>query len=704
MIDTQKLREVVASNIERLCQHFFPNGRKESGEWKIADTSGAEGNSLGISLSADKAGVWRDRATDESGNFVQLLERNRNLLFLEAVDEISRYLGVDLETQNRSTRNGSEPHSFDWASCVKLSKEHAKLLANWRGLSEQFVGWLIETDLVRVYTQNESDRWVFPVHLNGAVAGTHSRPVIWTRKDKRCQWTIYPLNDQGGPGMRPLVIGNLKEAATVHLSESTWDMLALCDKLGLHKTDGFAAICTRGAANAKLASIVPNTVREVFLWEQNDHAGKTWSDAVVRVLPTTTKAKAVYTPNQYEDPNDWTLKGNATAQQLVEAISAAVAFQAPKEEEKTDGDKRLPVLSGASLLEYSRRTINPELTLLGKRWLCVGGGAIIVGPSGIGKSTLSIQAAALWACGRAAFGIKPNRPLRVLIVQAEDDEGDSIEMARMVYQLGLDNESLDLIGRNTHLEFLNDQTGLGFTKRLAAILEQKQSDLVIINPLSAYLGADTKDEEKVNQFLRNWINPILTTNRTAAIFIHHTPKTTTRGDTSKWRASDWMYAGSGVAGITNWARAYLVVEPTDTNGVFKFIAAKRGQRIEWASELGNPVFEGYFRHSRLPEVILWEAVDEKDVPKANSKFKTVDLDQLLALVPVLDPELKDNFHQRAAGIFQVGTNKIKDTMRQLHVDGKVFSHSIPNPGKGRSYTGWAKTPGFEQQNEKSDER
>jgi hypothetical protein len=120
----------------------------------------------------------------------------------------------------------------------------------------------------------------------------------------------------------------------VHIFESQWDMFAICDRLSLCLTDGVAAICTRGAQNARLASIVPNTVREVFLWEQNDHAGKTWSDAVVRFLPITTKAKVVYTPDQHEDPNDWTLKGNATTQQLVEAIGAAVPLGAkPKQEE-----------------------------------------------------------------------------------------------------------------------------------------------------------------------------------------------------------------------------------------------------------------------------------------------------------------------------------------------------------------------------------
>jgi RecA-family ATPase len=169
-----------------------------------------------------------------------------------------------------------------------------------------------------------------------------------------------------------------------------------------------------------------------------------------------------------------------------------------------DGSKqRQPApLIGASLFALSQKEVKGEQTLLGKRWLCVAGGAIIVGPSGVGKSTPAVQAAALWSCGRAAFGIKPARPLRVLIIQAEDDEGDSIEMSRMVDHLKLNELELQQIDQNTHLEFLNDKTAHRFTQRLDEILSLWPCELVIINPLTAYLGDDTKDEKSVNQFLR----------------------------------------------------------------------------------------------------------------------------------------------------------------------------------------------------------
>jgi len=53
---------------------------------------------------------------------------------------------------------------------------------------------------------------------------------------------------------------------------------------------------------------------------------------------------------------------------------------------------------------------------------------LVVGPTGIGKSTSTMQAALCWAVGREHFGVVPARPLRSLIIQSENDHGDLAEM------------------------------------------------------------------------------------------------------------------------------------------------------------------------------------------------------------------------------------------------------------------------------------
>jgi AAA domain len=687
MIDQTKLEQAIAQNIELLCQSFFPNGKKEGLEWKIGDSSGAAGRSLGISLNAETAGLWKDRAGDGKGNFTQLVMQSRNLSFPAAAGEIGRYLGLDL-TKAGSTRNRSRQtvNCFDWKSYRKISEAEIARLVRERGYSKDFVAYLSEAGIIRACNDNGTSNWVFPIHKSGRIAGVHSRPINW-KGTGRVPWRVFPEKGAGGPGMQPLVIGNLAAAAKVHLFESQWDQFGVCDRLSIHQSDGFASVCTRGAGNSGFASIVPVGVGEAFIWQQNDADGEKWAAKVAEILPKGVKARVVHTPKQFEDPNAWTIAG-ATSADLMTAITNAVS----------PGESIGRQLLGGSILSFAQAEVDQSQTLLGERYLCVGGGMFIVAQSGIGKSTVSIQAAALWACGRPGFDIKPARPLRILIVQAEDDRGDVTEASRMVRRLGLTPSEIALMDANTWIEQINDVCGEDFIRTLGGILAKRPVDLVIINPFTAYLGSDEKDTEACTRFLRNQLNPLLTKHRCAALIFHHTPKTNfSRSD--DYKPSDWMYRGSGAATLTNWARAYLVIDPCEgAQGVYKFIAAKRGKRIGWSNR--EPCFEKYYRHAEEPGVILWEPANEGEISAAKSsrKYKSVDPEKLLALVPLLDPVLKTAFQEQAAKTLDLGIGKIKSAMIQLELDAKVFTRTIENPGKGRSLRGWAKTPGSDDEN------
>ncbi len=98
----------------------------------------------------------------------------------------------------------------------------------------------------------------------------------------------------------------------------------------------------------------------------------------------------------------------------------------PRAEERPaeDGNLNAITLAGKSLMDFCDMEINPAHNLLGNRWLERTNVAFIVAPSGQGKSTLSINAAMEWSCGRTSFDIRPVRALRILVVQAEDNMND----------------------------------------------------------------------------------------------------------------------------------------------------------------------------------------------------------------------------------------------------------------------------------------
>jgi hypothetical protein len=369
--------------------------------------------------------------------------------------------------------------------------------------------------------------------------------------------------------------------------------------------------------------------------------------------------------------------------------------QTPREERANHvppEDKPPRFAPGRSIAWYAAEPINHNNTLLGARYLCRGGGMFIVAPSGLGKSTLSIQMAVLWCCGLVAFRIRPSKALKILIVQSEDDEGDCSEMSQVMEHLGLSETQKRRVASNSELVRCNDLMGARFIEALRARLEEARQDgcpfdLVIINPYGSYLGADVKNTDACAQFLNSWLNPVLTEFDIAAIIIHHTPKTNFQ-NTDNYKIWDWMYWGAGCAHITNWARAILVVKPeTDDMRVYRFIAAKRGLRIgeEWKG-----AFEHYFAWSTIPGVLRWEEALEPEIAKAKaakSKRKTVNLELALAQVPVVDPEWKVNVRIKIQAACDVGEKRAKEALSALMIAEKIQEVPLPNPNGSRGYVG-----------------
>jgi hypothetical protein len=340
-------------------------------------------------------------------------------------------------------------------------------------------------------------------------------------------------------------------------------------------------------------------------------------------------------------------------------------------------------LTGASIIDYSERKIDLSKNLLGNRWLSRCCGAFIVAPSGHGKSSFVIQTAICWSCGRVAFGIRPAGVLRILIVQSEDDDNDIIEMAQMCDRLGLTSSEMALVRANTHVEWLNDVSGTAFFPVLEDFLDQFPADFVVINPYTAYQGGDIRDDSLNNDFLRGQLNRVMRTYNCGALPIHHTPKTNFQ-NTDRYSWYDWMYTMAGGASLTNWARGILVICPTEVPGTYKFIASKRFEKIGWQSR------EYWFAHSVEDEKILWVPASHDQIASA-SKGKDAGIDALLSLVPILDPVPAAELIVEAKKKFGLGRDKVRDFIKVLEHNGKIFRHLFDRP-KTNPEVKYAQTP------------
>jgi RecA-family ATPase len=361
------------------------------------------------------------------------------------------------------------------------------------------------------------------------------------------------------------------------------------------------------------------------------------------------------------------------------------AEEMPEFDENGNEVKKRQLPKIRSIFEYADSPPDPKDNLLGNRFLCRQGSMLFVAQSGIGKSSASVQQDILWSLGKPAFGIKPSCPLRILTIQAEDDEGDMHEFTNSVKNgMELTKEEVIIANQNCKYVGHKELTGLMFLNEIVApLLELTKPDLLRINPLQAYLGADIGDPFETGKFLRNTLNPLLEKYNCGCIIVHHTPKTTYQNK-EEWKTSDWMYACTGSADITNWGRSILVVTATNENDkVFAWIAAKRTNRIGWCDDDGVNTGIQYYKHGDNGSM-LWLPCEEIDKPQQTKKKNTGQFEEKYNQQQILDAmDFIEPKRARALQIYvceNTGMSKSQfyDMWNPLKASGKI----IEEEGKG----------------------
>ena len=251
---------------------------------------------------------------------------------------------------------------------------------------------------------------------------------------------------------------------------------------------------------------------------------------------------------------------------------------------------------------------NDPNNILGNRWLCKGGSLLIVGQSGTGKSSLMMQAAVHWALGRDFFGIKPVKPLRSIILQAENDALDCGESLQDVVA-GAYLDSAEIAQLKEHLAIYRDtvSTGTTFTAALKALIIEHRADIVFVDPLLSFAGIDVSDQEQASKFLRHDLAPILLETGAVLVAMHHTGKPKTSAEKEGHTVADLAYAGLGSSEFTNYFREVAVLfRCQGEEPIYKFGLTKRRGRADLKDHTGQFKSEIYIRHAAEKGVIRWE--------------------------------------------------------------------------------------------------
>lgn len=243
------------------------------------------------------------------------------------------------------------------------------------------------------------------------------------------------------------------------------------------------------------------------------------------------------------------------------------------------------------------------------RYLCKGSGAWIIGQSGIGKSSLGIQQGFTWSLGRPFIGIHPVRPLRVLIVQNENDQGDCAEATQgVVRKICQTPEEFDLVNERVKIIRCRGKTGKDFCFWLEQEIFEWKADLVYVDPLLRFAGIDVSRQDQCTKFLNDQLDPMLASTEVVLIGAHHTGKPKTQKETSNWTVYDYAYSGIGSSELVNWARAISILRVlSEEQRTFDLMLSKRGSRA-WATHPnGEFTTTIYLRHS--DDAVYWEQLD-----------------------------------------------------------------------------------------------
>jgi RecA-family ATPase len=246
----------------------------------------------------------------------------------------------------------------------------------------------------------------------------------------------------------------------------------------------------------------------------------------------------------------------------------------------------------------------------------------VQGQSGVGKSSFLMQAAITWALGKDLFGIKPVRPLKSIVIQAENDLGDMAEMWQDVRNgMGLSRELRALVSENIRFYREQVRTGFEFIRIAQRLIEKTHAEVIFADPMLAFIGDDISKQEVASQFLRNWLNPVLCETGVVWIWLHHVGKPKIGSGSNHKTIKDLSYAGFGSSELANWARevATLTREKGSAE-IYNLTLSKRGGRSGMVDRNGKPSTSILLQHAA--DKILWERAGSdagSDTGKASAR-------------------------------------------------------------------------------------
>lgn len=470
--------EVKAAMLARLpevLRHLFPNGRQLKREFQIGSLQGEKGQSLKVSISGDKAGLWQDFESGQGGDIFDLWAAVHGL-----------------DTQR------------DFPAVLRSC-------ADWLGISA-----IVAQPKPASLHQRE---WLY-TDFDGKPLVTVTRKDL--PKGKKCFLPYdHVRKSETAPEIRPLYnLPGISTADTVIITEGEKCAQVLIDL-------GIPATTVMGGANFDPAKtdFSPLAGKDIIIWPDNDKAGQEYVEHLKIGLQSIKPRNLRVIIPPADKPEKW---------DAADAVQDGLNIQAFLNS-VLQSKIQLQRYEAFSLAELIADKSPMPDDLIAPRLLTPSGMLVIGGAPKSGKSDFTLSLLTHMAAGQPFLKFTPPRPLRVFVLQAEIQYD---YLRERLQKMGLSEESILKAGQNIHitpqLKMLLNDDGLEIIKDLIhEKFPDAPPDIIVIDPIRnvfdggpdfGNLGENDNNamlfflQQRV-EMLRDMINP-----RAGIILVHHTKK------------------------------------------------------------------------------------------------------------------------------------------------------------------------------------
>ena len=534
------LKDRLRPHLRSILLEFFPRGRIDGHVFKMGDIHGAPGDSLQVELEGDRAGLWQDFATSDSGDIIKLWAIAKGIDvktgFREVLADIERWLGIGhiiergKKTQAPPTDDlGAHTHKWDYTDAA------GKLIAC--------------------------------VYRYDPPGGKQYRPWDVGRR----KW--------GAPEPRPLYNqSGIARSQTVVLCEGEKSADALI-------ASGICATTAMGGAKAPLEKTdwSPLQGKHVTVWPDHDEPGMEYARRVAQRLGGIAASLRMLTP----DPA-WPVKYDAADAVADKRDIPAILQRAQIVEKKAYS--HAPLLTDWQASRYAGDA--PEQKFLVEGVFPLSVVSLLAAMGDTGKGMLTLNLALQVATGRPGivssecFGGRVLAYGQAVIFTAEDDQD---EVHRRLARLDPEQVYLQYAERLMVIPLPNacgplplvtvGAEGPAATPAFHEIREQllmlPDLRLVVFDPLASFIHADVTSDPAAGSFATGLLASLATETRAAVIIAHHMRKP--QGGKPICTAQQARDAIRGTSALVDGVRAAYAlwpVPPEEQHAVFRALHEK----------------------------------------------------------------------------------------------------------------------------------